>query len=232
MRLLDISMPIDDAYSMHTPTGVKDVQFKIEVIKDYDAPGGAGQVVRAVQARLHTGTHIDAPAHFDKQGKLLSDFPLTTFVGPAWVANLKHRVPGSGITAEDLEQAVGSKWKTGDRLLLSSGWNRHYGKPHYDEQSPYLTLGALDWIVSHRPSLIGHDFSHSKDAPDAPTKYHAVRTLLQAGIPCMDYLVNLDEIDQDQVLLIALPWAVKGTEAAPTRAVVVLGWQGDVKFEG
>ena len=230
MRLVDISMPIDERYQMHTPTGVKDVQFKIEVIKDYDTPGGAGQIVRAIQARLHTGTHIDAPAHFVKGGKLVSDFPLTTFVGWAQIADVRHRVPGGGITADDLERGVGARWQAGDRLLLRSGWNRHYGEPSYDAESPYLMLDGLDWIIRHRPSLVGHDFSHSKDAPNAPTKYHTVRALLQAGIPCMDYLVNLDGIEQDKVFLVALPWAVQGTEAAPTRAIVIEGLGPETGF--
>jgi hypothetical protein len=37
----------------------KDMQFEMEVIKEHDAPGGAGQIVRGVHMRLHAGSHVD-----------------------------------------------------------------------------------------------------------------------------------------------------------------------------
>jgi kynurenine formamidase len=65
MRIVDISLELDPKdFAMRTLTGFKkDMQFEMEVIKEHDAPGGAGQVVRGVHMRLHAGSHIDAPEH-------------------------------------------------------------------------------------------------------------------------------------------------------------------------
>ena len=43
-----ISLELDDSkFSMRTPPGFKkDMQFQMEVLKEHDAPEGAGQIVR------------------------------------------------------------------------------------------------------------------------------------------------------------------------------------------
>src|SRR5438128_12498072 len=64
-KIVDISLELDPKnFAMRTPAGfTKDMQFEMEVIKEHDAPGGAGQIVRGVHMRLHAGSHVDAPEH-------------------------------------------------------------------------------------------------------------------------------------------------------------------------
>ena len=109
-KLIDISLELDARnFHMRTPAGFKrDMQFEVEVIKDFDAAGGAGQIVRGVHMRLHAGSHVDAPEHFVKGGKQIHELPLETFYGPAVVADVRHRMPGGGITGGDLEKAAGA----------------------------------------------------------------------------------------------------------------------------
>ncbi len=61
-KIIDISLTLDAGnYRMHTPKGFsKDMQFAVETLKEHDAPGGAGQIVRGVHMRLHAGSHVDA----------------------------------------------------------------------------------------------------------------------------------------------------------------------------
>jgi hypothetical protein len=63
--IVDISLELDARnFGMRTPVGfTKDLQFAMEVLKEHDAPGGAGQIVRGVHMRLHAGSHVDAPEH-------------------------------------------------------------------------------------------------------------------------------------------------------------------------
>src|SRR5215467_9690479 len=64
-RIIDISLELDPKnFAMRTPAGFKkDIQFEMEVLKEHDAPGGEGQIVRGVHMRLHAGSHVDAPEH-------------------------------------------------------------------------------------------------------------------------------------------------------------------------
>src|SRR5215831_19226932 len=104
--IIDISLELDDSrFSMRTPPGFKkDLQFQLEVLKEHDAPEGAGQIVRGVHMRLHAGSHIDAPEHNVRGGKQVQDLPLETFAGEAVIADLRHLVPGGAVTAAELEK--------------------------------------------------------------------------------------------------------------------------------
>lgn len=221
-RIIDISLGIDESFRMATPPGFKkDLAFELEVLKEYDAPGGAGQIVRGMHMRLHAGTHVDAPVHFVKGGQQLHELPLDVFVGEALVADLSDTRPNSPITPEQLERAVGSKLRRGDRLLLRTDWNRNHGEPHWREGSPYLAPEAVDWCVERGPRLVGFDFLHAKDAPVTPCKEYTLRALLEHDIVLLAYLDHLDQIRQERVTLIALPLAINGVEASPVRAVAI-----------
>ena len=103
--IVDISLELDPKnFAMRTPAGFKkDMQFEMEVIKEHDAPGGAGQIVRGVHMRLHAGSHVDAPEHNVVGGKQIEDLPLDLFIGDAVIADLRHKLPSKAITERDLE---------------------------------------------------------------------------------------------------------------------------------
>lgn len=220
-KIIDISLMLEVGHRMHTPIGTKDVQFQLEVIKERDAPGGAGQIVRAIHARAHTGCHIDAPEHMVKDGKHIHELPLETFIGPAVVANLTHKVPGGAITSHDLEKAVGSYIQEGDRLLLHTGWNNNFGKPNYAEGSPYLAITGIHWCVEKKLTIVGFDFAHAKDDPASPSQYYTSRYLLENGVLTLTSLCNLDKISHKRVELICFPLHIRDIEASLVRAVVL-----------
>jgi len=222
-KIIDISLDLDDSkYRMHTPKGfTKDMQFAVEVLKDHDAPGGAGQIVRGVHMRLHAGSHVDAPEHMVKGGKQLHELPLGTFAGDAVVADLRHRVPGQAITAADLETAVGDVLQAGDRLLLRTDCNKDYYAKDWAQRSPHLTREAVQWVIDRGVVLVGFDSYHGKDAPDSNIVFYTSRTFGEHGIVTMPYLNNLDRITQRRVSLLALPLKMIGVEASPVRAIVV-----------
>ena len=222
-NIVDISLALTSDYKMHTPVGVQNVQLKIEVLKEHDAPGGAGQIVRSLYARLHHGTHVDAPEHFVEGGTQVQDLPLSTFVGPAVVADVRHRGANEGITPEDLEKSIRDVWQSGDRLLINTGWTKNYGKEGYAENSPYLTPAATEWCAAQRFPIVGLDFAHTKDAPDAPSKYYTTRRFCENDVVTMGYITNLEAISNQRSLLLAAPLALHGVEASPVRALVLDG---------
>jgi arylformamidase len=216
-------MPLTSDYMMHTPAGVEDVQLRIQTLKDYDVPGGDGQIVRGITMRLHHGTHVDAPEHYVKNGASVSDLPLDIFYGPAVIARLTSQVRGTGITVEDLRKALPASYRPGDRLIIRTDWNQRYGESRYLEDSPYLTCEAIDWCVAEGFQLVGFDFAHVKDDPRAPLRFYATRRFCESGVVPMGYVTNLHLVAHDRVLLAAFPLAVIGVEASPVRAVVLDG---------
>jgi arylformamidase len=222
-KIVDISLELDDSkFCMRTPPGFKkDLQFQLEVLKEHDAPEGAGQIVRGVHMRLHAGSHIDAPEHNVRGGKQVQDLPLETFAGDAVIADLRHLVPGGAVTAAELDKAVGTLVRRGDRLLLRTDVNKTYMSDDWMKRAPYLTSDATRWCIEEGVVLVGYDFYHGVDEPGAPRVFNASRTLSEAGIVTLPYLNNLDRIGAQRVTLVALPLKLVGAEASPVRAVIL-----------
>jgi arylformamidase len=221
-RIIDISLELDPSkFRMRTYAGFKkDMQFETEVIKDY-SDGGLGQLVRGVHMRLHAGTHIDAPSHMIDGAKDMHKLPMNSFIGPAMVADVRHRGPKDAILAEDLENSVGALFQPGDRLLLRTDNNENYdGSPEWMARAPYLADEAVAWCARRDAAIVGFDFYHAAE-PVQDRNSCTTRKLLERGILTMPYLTNLKAIIKTRVTLIALPLKMKDVEASPVRAVVI-----------
>jgi arylformamidase len=223
--IIDISLELDPKnFAMRTPAGfTRDMQFEMEVLKEHDAPGGAGQIVRGVHMRLHAGSHVDAPEHNVPGGTQIHQLPLELFIGDAIIADLRDKLPGKAITAGDLRNAVDNRIRRGDRLLLRTDHNNGYdgGSEKWMQESPYLTIDATMWCIDKGVVIVGYDFYHGNDEPGAPRVFHNSRTLSEHGVSTIPYLKNLDRIEKDRFTLIGLPLKVIGAEASPIRAVAV-----------
>jgi arylformamidase len=225
-NIVDLSLELDPKhFGMRTPAGFKkDIQFEMEVIKEHDAPGGAGQIVRGVHMRLHAGSHVDAPEHNVKGGTQIHQLPLTLFIGDAIVADLRDKVPGKAITETDLANRLDNRIRKGDRVLLRTDQNNTYdgGSETWMKASPYLTIGATYWLIDRGAVIVGYDFYHGNDEPNAPRVFHNSRSLSEHGVITMPYLKNLDRIVKDRFTLIGFPLNVIDAEASPIRAVALI----------
>lgn len=94
--LIDVSVPIREPM----PAYPGDQPFTLEPMLRIEQ-GAACNLSRIVMG-THTGTHIDAPWHFDPEGKRLHQISLARLIGHAWVADLRGYPK---ITASTLEQA-------------------------------------------------------------------------------------------------------------------------------
>jgi kynurenine formamidase len=160
-KIVDISLELDPQnFAMRTPAGfTRDLQFAMEVLKEHDAPGGAGQIVRGVHMRLHAGSHVDAPEHNVRGGTQIHQLPLGLFIGDAIIPDLRDKVPGKPITETDLEGAIGSCVRHGDRVLMRTDHNNSYdgGSDKWMKTSPYLTIGATRWLIAKGVVIVGYD---------------------------------------------------------------------------
>jgi arylformamidase len=225
-KIVDISLELDARnFGMRTPAGfTRDLQFAMEVLKEHDAPGGAGQIVRGVHMRLHAGSHVDAPEHNVRGGTQIHQLPLALFIGDAIIADLRDKMPGKPVTGSDLEKAIGSCIRRGDRVLLRTDHNNSYdgGSDRWMKTSPYLTIDATRWLIEKGAVIVGYDFYHGNDEPGAPRVFHNSRTLSEHGVVTLPYLKNLDRITRQRVTLVALPLNIIGAEASPVRAVILM----------
>ena len=221
-KLIDLSIELDAAnFKMRTYAGFKkDMQFELETIKEY--PGGLQQVVRGVHMRLHAGSHVDAPSHMLEGAPDIHQMPLDSFMGPAIVADIRHRGAGEEITVGDLDRAVGDRFQKNDRLLLRTDQNTVYdGSPEWMARAPYLGHDGADWCIEKGVSILGYDFYHGGMPKNSDKPYYA-RKLSANNIMTMPYLTNLGAVGDERFTLVSLPLKMIGVEASPIRAVALL----------
>ena len=95
MKLIDISWPITTDMTTYKDSKV----VKFEYDKTFE-PDGVRE--STITLNSHTGTHIDAPAHFLQRGETVELVALEHLVGPCRVLDLT--AVEENITADDLKK--------------------------------------------------------------------------------------------------------------------------------
>ncbi len=166
--------------------------------------------VSRFESSTHSGTHADAPLHYDPDGAGIDAVGLTPYVGTARVIDL--RGCGPVVTPEMVAPALATPCT---RLLL-----RTYDRFPHDRWEPAFTTVAAETIVllaAHGITLIGID-SPSLDPQESKTM-DAHLAVKAAGMAILEGLV-LDDVAAGDYELIALPLKLAGLDAAPVRAIL------------
>ena len=154
------------------------------------------------QMCAHNGTHVDAPAHFIKDGKTVDTIALDSFVGMAYVA--EHEGP---VSAEDaiiiLQKARSVNPESSQRILIKG--------------NAVVTLEAAEVFVRESIFLLGNE-SQSVGPVDAPMAVHKV--LLSKNIVLLEG-IRLSSVREGCYLLNAAPLNIAGAEGSPCRAILI-----------
>jgi arylformamidase len=208
MRLHDISAPLrEDLPSWPGEEGLQ----RILVSKQPDDDA----TVSHLSFTAHTGTHVDAPVHFLLDEGGVETFALEAFIGPCFVADLRH--VADVITGDDLE---GADMPEGMRRVLAltrnSGWSRHDTEFRPDYVA--FERSAADWCLDRGLRLLGNDYLSVEAFENDGFPVH--KTLLAAGIALLEG-IDLEGVAPGPYELIALPILIPGSDGAPVRAVLI-----------
>jgi len=177
-----------------------------------------GYAVEAVCFSNHLGTHLDAPSHVVKGGMTLDRIPLKTLIGKAVLLDFADKGKKGKITHKDLKTR-GHLLAQGARVLIRTGWARHYGSSFFFQDFPSLTLEAARDLAERGIALLGMDTPSPSPVDDPEQGIH--RTLLAAGIVLLEGLINLHLIRGNECELIVLPPLFKDFSGSPCRAVAL-----------
>ncbi len=162
-----------------------------------------------IRLSLHTGTHADAPSHFQPGGSTIDEVDLDPYWGPALLAT----VPGSGeIRPEHLESILSQQ---PIRLLLRA--HPEFDADRFPERIRHLNLESARWIGQSGVRLLGID-SPSVDPLDSK-ELAAHKQLEQAGTRILENL-RLRDAPDGHYELSALPLRIAGGDASPVRAAL------------
>ena len=176
----------------------------------------------SVQMGSQTGTHVDAPFHFDDATEKIDQIPLERFMGRGIVLNVSGLAPRTPISWSMIsEQAAG--FKAGDIALIHTGWSKHFGTDEYFNH-PYLTAEACQHLLDLGVLVFGIDAINIDETPDETHEgvgfpvHHLIAN--KAGI-ISENMTNLAAIDFADPLISLLPIKLEAADGAPVRAVAI-----------
>ena len=160
----------------------------------------------------HTGTHMDAPLHFIRNGRTLDKMPLDATIGPCRVIEIKD---GESVKVAEIEN---QRIKPGERILFKTrNSRRSWKKDNFDEDFVYISKEAAAFLAMAKIRTVGIDYlSVGGFRKDGVETHHA---LLGAGIWIIEGL-NLAKIEPGKYELNCLPIKILGSDGAPARALL------------
>lgn len=208
MRIYDVSVPIGP----DLPVWPGDPAPRVERVKRIEH--GDGVNVTALSTGVHTGTHVDAPLHFLRDGAPVEALDPKVLMGPARVVDVGdvRRIdadvldgldPGGELTRLLLRTSNSALWDEGPRF-----------EPDFSALDP----SGARWVVERGIRLVGIDYLSIQRFDEKGAETH--RVLLQAGVVILEGL-RLDKVRPGAYGLVCLPLLLPGAEGAPARALLV-----------
>ena len=172
--------------------------------------------VSMVSFGAHTGTHVDAPAHFIEGAGKVENLPLDALIGEALVVQAPD---DCRVIDEDFVKANVAHGTA--RVLFktrnSAFWNEP--EPQFHTDFTYLTVEAATLLRDQGAKLVGIDYLsiEKSKSPGHPTHI----AFLSRGIVILEGL-NLTDVPAGRYELICLPLKLRSElgDGAPARAVL------------
>lgn len=187
----------------------------VEVVRTADMEKGDSHNLSVMHMGVHTGTHVDAPNHFLKDGSRMDDMPLEVLIGPAQVVVIPDEV--SLITAEVLKAA---DIQPGVQRLLFKTRNTHWwqqGDTAFHQDFVAIAVDAARLLVERGVRLVGLDYLSIAPFGDSVDTH---RALLGAGVVLLEG-ADLSKVPAGMYTLCCLPMKLGAAEGAPARTVLL-----------
>jgi len=168
----------------------------------------------------HTGTHLDAPYHFENNGAKIHQIPVTRLIGKGLLIKIK-KVKDQTITKKDLlefERKSGNI-KNFFSVIFFTDWQKNLNKKFYFTNNPGLSKSAADYLVSKKINLVGID-SPSIDL-GRNKSFVAHKIFAKNNILIVENLSNLEKIPTLDFEFIILPLKLKDATGSPVRAIAI-----------
>jgi len=175
----------------------------------------------------HSGTHADAPVHFEATNETIDQMPLQRFMGKAKVIRISNTQPRQWLVPADLGDEAESI-QAGDCILLHTNWSQHLDDATvYRDGLPRISDELAHWLVNRQVKLIGVEAPSVADVNDIEEVTRIHKILLGARITIVEGLCNLDLL-KPEVFFMALPLKLEKGDGCPVRAIA---FNNDVSFD-
>ena len=145
----------------------------------------------------HTGTHLDAPYHFVKNGFKINQIPLDRLVGKAILIKLK-KTNNFPITKSDITlfEKKNGTIPNNTSIFYYTGWQKNLKKNNYFTENPGLGDSAAEYLATKKINLVGIDSPSIDLGKDQSFSVHHI--LSKNNILIVENLANLHKISSKE----------------------------------
>lgn len=256
MRIIDLSVAVDakawepDPVVHEIMTPAEGAAHMSEEMREYgldldpaELPNGELLSIDTLTLTSHTGTHVDAPAHYgsvvsygDGVPRTIDQLPLDWFFKPGFLLDLtrvEEQVADAAYLEKELAR-IGYAPQPGDIALLRTRASEWIGTPMYFSEFVGLDRSATELLLDFGIKVIGTD-AFSVDAPfgDMITRFRQSedQSVLwpahfigrEREFCHLERLGNLDALPEPHGFTVAcFPFKIAGAGAGWTRAVALV----------
>ncbi|MFF2754839.1 arylformamidase [Psychrobacillus sp. NPDC058041] len=202
-RWIDISQPFSN--KIGTWPGDTPFHFDIAYSKEQTGSVNIGRFTTSV----HTGTHADAPFHFDNDAPTIEQLDVNIYIGRARVVDM------TGFDFIGKEELEAVELDGVERLLLKT--TEKTCVEHFPPKIPVLKENIGAFLQGKGIFLIGVDHPSVDALDDKELSTH--HALYQHGVHILENLL-LQDVSPGDYELIALPLKIQGADGSPVRAVI------------
>ena len=205
MKIYDISWPI----SQSTTEYKNKESIFFSKLKDFDL-----DKVRETKICMstHTGTHVDAPTHFLKDGKSIDQVTLDRLIGGARVLDLSTVI--EKITIDDLKNHEINEQEI---ILLRTSNSAKSITDEYEPDFIYLDQSAAHYLAEKKVKAVGIDYLGIERGDPEHTTH---TTLFKHDIAIIEGL-RLGHVQAGEYFMVCLPLFLVSLEASPARAILM-----------
>jgi kynurenine formamidase len=221
LRVVDLSQPLSPA------TAVWPGMARLSA-RTTDTYADGGSFSRDLTLGEHTGTHLDAPAHFSEGGVTVEGIPAGDLVCEAVVLDIREACAADPDYVLSVADVIGGEAVHGaiparSAVLVCTGWSEFLADaPRYvsDLRFPGVSAEAARLLVERAVAGIGIDTLGIN--PGSSTDYAAHNTTLPAGLWHLEGLVNLELLPARGALLAVGAPLLVGGSGVPARPLALL----------
>ncbi len=183
----------------------------------------------------HTGTHLDAPAHFIDGGLTADKMPLESFIAPIAVIDIEAKTADDDdamVSVEDITawEAANGSLPDGVVVMMYSGWEKRLADPAtYVNQRddgtihfPGFSPEAATFLVNER-NITGIGVDTLSQDPGSSTTFDVHVTILGAGKYGIENVANLKAIPASGAYLIMGSLKIENASGGPVRLMAAWG---------
>ncbi|MBU3069503.1 cyclase family protein [Aestuariicella sp. G3-2] len=209
-KFVDLSLPLNSTTPIYP--GDPEPNFSVATTLEND-----GYNLFNVNIGSQSGSHVDAPYHFNNEGRTVDDVPLSQCFGTGLVIDVTHKQSNEAIEISDIEPYA-SKISEVEIVLFRTDWDKHIGKDIFFEH-PYLSADGAQYLIDMGIKTAAIDTINLDKTGGTEFPVHTLFAAEKGLIA--ENLCNFKAIDFENPIISVLPLNLTGCDGSPVRAVAI-----------